>query len=244
MNPKNCITHWLPKLVSAGIPTPETEIITTDIPLIDMCSGIAVDGNREFRQELIAAMNKIGGGEPVFLRSGHFSGKHEWRETCYVDDYEMALRHVLAIIEYGEISNMGGFPWNVWAVRKLLPMQPDDLAFISNLFCGMPVRREFRAFVRDGVLECLHPYWPEDAFRNSLDSDQSNDLSRISRLSDDANHERVVEHAIAAGKALGGYWSVDILSSCSNSGEDWYVTDCALGEDSWHWPGCEHSHTD
>jgi hypothetical protein len=42
--------------------------------------------------------------------------------------------------------------------------------------------------------------------------------------------------AIAAGAALGGAWSVDILETKRG----WFVTDMAEAGKSWHWPGCKN----
>ena len=40
--------------------------------------------------------------------------------------------------------------------------------------------------------------------------------------------------ASAAGKAVGGEWSVDILETRRG----WYITDMAEAYKSWHWEGC------
>lgn len=86
---KNCISYWYPKLVEAGVPTPRTTIITTKLSFYDFldkqgCSNDLRADFADFISELRAAADAT--GYPVFLRTGHGSGKHNWEHTCLIDD--------------------------------------------------------------------------------------------------------------------------------------------------------------
>lgn len=238
MSPENCITHWLPKLEAAGIRTPRTQIVR----MPDDYSGVfdIMDGKDAppwvdgFANELAAAAELVGGA-PVFLRSGHFSGKHDWKKTCHVKDIRPVSMwtHVLAIIELGECMSIIGFPWGVWAVREYLQPSVSDVAFLARSFGDMPVRREFRAFVDGPAVRCVHPYWPPDALKQDMGGGRDAQLSLINTIGRDA--DIINDTASRAGAALGGAWSVDLLST--NGG--WYVTDCAVAGESYHWPDCQ-----
>lgn len=247
MDEKNCISWWLPRLEAAALPVPRTRIVRTDLNLMPWIGGEPVDGADAFLKELHEAVQEMAvlGGGPAFLRSGHFSGKHAWRRTCYIADGgevtpEALQCHVAEMMEVGECMSIIGFPWGVWAAREYLHPAPGDVAFEASEFYDMPVRRELRVFVRDGRVECYHPYWPENAFRRATPEQ----LEAVRRIREDADGQRSAALATArrAGEALAAgatrpddaWWSVDML----HTSRGWYVTDCALGSQSWHWPFC------
>lgn len=238
----NCITYWLPRLIGAGLPVPRTEYVR--VPASADWSFAMEPGHAApewwggFCRQLVDACKAIGGpGGRAFLRSGTFSGKHEWSRTCDVREFtpDALGKHVKAIVYFGELVNFIGFPWHLWAVREFLEPADGDVAFEASEFMGMPVRREYRAFVRDGQVLCVHPYWPADAFYEGLSNEQQAGLDRINAdLDNEAVMAEVRSLASRAGIALGGEWSVDLLST--NRG--WFVTDCAIAKESWHWPAC------
>lgn len=230
----NCLSHWFPKLEAAGLPVPRTEIVR-------MPEGARLDAFRIvhgeppetgklpfFIEHLRSMADKI--GFPCFLRTGHTSGKHRWRDTCFVEVPDRLERHVLMLVEESEMVGMMGLPYDVWAVRELLPTKP--LATCPN-YGGMPVNREFRYFVESEDVQCFHPYWPRAALeQGGLSVDDAarvaEELERVDRL------DLVDSLACRAGEALGGAWSIDLLET----ERGWYITDCALAKDSWHWDGC------
>lgn len=228
----NCIAYWHPRLAKAGLPVPRTVLVDAGEwwgNLIDLLDGKTpaelapvVTGIQVAAQEL---------GLPVFLRTGHTSGKHEWENTCYLahQDPEIIAQHVAALINYSECVDFFGLPYDWFAVREFLPGQ---IEFIATEFGNMPVRQEYRCFVRDGELMCSHPYWPADAFRRAT----ANELQQLASISGPAPTE-VLVLAAQAGAALGGEWSVDVLAT----DRGWYVTDCAVASQSFHWPDCPHA---
>lgn len=226
----NCISYWFPRLKAAGLPVPETRIVQTEARLICLLDGEDPPEAEEwerFQADIVrAADEEI--GYPLFLRSGHYSGKHSWKRTCYVGVAEQLMGHIANIINDGECASFFGFPWDTWAVRELLSTRPIGTAFWGE----MPITREVRAFVDGGEIECLHPYWP---FTGCLE-DEGFTLEQWGELSQLTERDEAIVRLLAerAGMALGGRWSVDLL----DIERGWYVTDVARAEDSFHYPGC------
>lgn len=228
----NCLSHWFPKIEAAGLPVPNTKIVRTGADLIHLLDGREPAGWDEFITGLHRAVDDI--GAPCFLRTGQGSGKHQWQDTCYLRNAQRLKRHVAALVEWSECVQLIGLPYNVWAVREMLPTQP-----VTALLCygNMRLCREFRCFVDDGVVRCVHPYWPRESILQGMIEtpvffdelyDSLSELSGPEEL-------RVRQLAGSAGKAVGGSWSVDIL----HTSKGWYVTDMANAEQSFHWEGCE-----
>lgn len=223
-NNLNSLHFWYPQ-IEGIVPTPKTTIITTDLDLCPLLDGKDVPGATDLVNQLEAAAEAM--GFPCFLRTGLTSGKHEWLDTCFIDRKGVLGRHMMALIEYSEMADMIGLPYKVWVVREMLPTKP-----IGTIYQGMPVCREFRAFVSDAKLLCIHPYWPEGVFKGNV-PEGYNEMCRI----DDSTRAWVGALARQAGKAVGGAWSVD----CLETERGWFVTDMAVMEDSWHWPDCPNA---
>lgn len=192
--------------------------------------GAAMLGASErFFQDLSVAGEDV--GYPFFLRTGHTAGKHNWRHTCYVGQERELKDHAVALIEYSDIISFSRFSVRWWAVRELLPIKP--LA-VAPLFADMPVCREFRLFVSDGVVQCIHPYWSEQTlYQGGIEKPQA--LCAELSVLDDTRY--LTELASCAGRALGGAWSVDIM----HSERGWSIVDMAEASKSYHRSGCKNS---
>lgn len=226
---KNCLSYWFHKIRAAGLPVPQTRIVTAQINLTPLCDGETPDGFGDFLRYLSDAAAYI--GFPCFLRTGHGSGKHEWRDTCFVQDESKLAQHVFRLVEWSNTVDLMGLPTDVWAVRELIPTNP---AF--HAFRGMPIVREFRVFTRDDKATCVHPYWPEDSIHSASREDWRDRLVALSEITV-AQRERLKTLAGDAAMAVdGGSWSVDFLE---DAGGKWWLTDMALAERSFHWPGCD-----
>jgi hypothetical protein len=242
---KTCLSYWFPRIKDLpGIRTPRTEIVF-DAPIKALFFMLEnpeheeqnklEDQRQEFFVKLKAAADRI--GYPCFLRTGHTSNKHYWKNTCYLEKQEDIPFHVAQLVEFSECADMMGLPYAVWVIRELLPTEPAFTAFSGQ----MPICREFRAFGRDGKTECIHPYWPEGSLENQVKTDHHwrTKLRKMSML--DAKTDEGLRAATAeVTAALGGYWSVDWL--WTNNG--WYLTDMAEGEKSFHWAGCKFNKCD
>lgn len=224
----NDIADWFPKLEATGVAVPRTEIVKTECDLLALLDGQTPKGFRTFESELIAACLRI--GFPLFLRSGHTSGKHDWNKTCYVAGAVELHGHLARIIEYGELSSIMGLPWNTWAVRELLPVNPLFTAFHSE----MPVTKERRYFIENGDVICHHPYWPADSIQ-CASADNWQELLEASSQESEEEVEMLSRQSRIVSNSFKGAWSLDWLFT----ERGWFAIDMAHAADSWHWPGCE-----
>jgi hypothetical protein len=240
---RNCFSYWFPKIVNLGIPHPKT--MFTDINRLDKnfeavmkkvfwmkeLTKEEIKTLQKFRQLLEFAGSKI--GYPLFLRSGQTSHKHEWLDTCYIKDKETLIQNAQNIAEYNIMAGVPvGFPINVWVIRKLIKITP-----IFYAFNKMPITKEIRVFIKNGKIQCIHPYWPEEAIKgHTEDKDWKVKLKAMNHLT---KHELNKLELLNLRVALNfkDYWSVDWLK-----GDDkkWYLIDMATGKDSYHYPNCKY----
>lgn len=271
----NCLTTWFPVLAEAGLPVPKTAIVDAGDNWHKML-GVA-DGPKQFPKEhgeAMAIVERVAegirgqasfvGGYPLLLRTGHFSGKHNWNKTCFVPDAESVTNHVCELVVMSEMyGSFGELPWRYWAVREMLPI--DAIATLPA-YGDFPLVREVRGFVEGGKLKCKHPYWPAGSVREGFGirerrkddliapTEAAEKASRKSRYPIPDNLEQIVaeadslphiaewmeayyllEKAAQVFVELGGSWSVDVLKTKRG----WFITDCAVAQRSFHYPGCE-----
>jgi hypothetical protein len=233
-----CLSHWFPIIEAAGLPVPKTTIIRMPREALDdiynLFDGVPMKGKADATfVEIETACDAM--GYPCFLRTGLTSGKHSWKETCFVTKIEDVQEHVINLVEHSELVDLMGLACDVWVVREMLPTTP--VAIAPN-FRDMPICREFRFFVDGGTLTCFHPYWPFEALEQGgvaipFAADDGPDFGPLFMLNDD---EQCYLSALAcrAGAALGGAWSVDLLETTRG----WFLTDMAQASTSYHWEGC------
>lgn len=230
----NCLAYWYPKLKAAGLPTPVTELVHASRETLQDIYRI-FEGQpttavcEPFFATLHAAAERI--GYPLFLRSGHTSGKHNWQNTCYVKRAHDLKEHLLSIVEYSELVSVCGLPCEWWAIRELLPTKM--LAYAPE-FGHMPICREFRAFVSDAAVECIHPYWSAIMLEKGGVPEARKVAESLSRT-EDLSYLR--ELASRAGAAVRGEWSVDML----DTERGWFITDMAVAGASYHLSDCPNS---
>jgi hypothetical protein len=231
---KTCMSYWLPRLSDAGILMPKTVLIRTDVELISLCDGVLPKGIDGFITELVHACEKIP-GPPWFLRTGLGSGKHDWDNCCNLRDLRQIKHHVSALVEWSNCVDLFGLETDVWAVREMLPTT--KLAYLP-MYGNMPAVQEWRCFVRDGSVECIHPYWPKQCLRDGFDESVSDetveDLYTFMLKLQHDTADACIKLASRVGKIVGGFWSVDILPI----NDQLFVTDMAEGEKSYHWQSC------
>jgi hypothetical protein len=229
---KNDMAYWFPKLAATGVPVPRTELITAGVDLSLLLDGITPSGFEGFMLDIHAAACRIP-GPPWFLRTGHTSGKHRWAETCRVERLSRSSAHVAALTEASALADIIGLPTNTWAVREFL-----DLRASFTAFHGMPVAREFRIFVKDGPVQCIHFYWPEDSIRNPTISDWKSELRVMESLGHE-EWEALSTLACRVSDAFDGAWAVDfaMLDRASDSGA-WVAIDMAEAARAFHDPRC------
>lgn len=231
------LSFWFPTLKSAELPVPRTRIFKmpkeAQQVIWDGFDGKDGDGAAltVFADHVREETRDL--GSPLFLRTDHTSGKHDWSRTCFVADPTKLSHHMFAIAEFSETSSIIGMPWDTWVVREMLPTKPLG---ICPHFGDMPICREFRFFVDGPLVKCFHPYWPRHALEQGGAhlSDAEYDA-----LCNTTPEERIDLNMLASavGDYVGGAWSVDIL----DTERGWFVTDMAEAHKSFHWDGCEQA---
>jgi hypothetical protein len=226
---KTRLSYWFPLIEKAGLPVPRTEIITTDLPLVNLCGGDPIKGFSRFAMQIRDACARM--GLPCFLRTDFTSGKHYWENTCCItsDELPNIKGHIYELVEFSECADIMGLPSDVWAVREMLRTRPMSYAFRGR----MPIVREFRFFVQDGKVTHEQPYWPPEAIENSQPTfDWRQHLGEASSILEAEYLHLCASSAKACAAVGGGYWSVDWLETVDRG---WVLTDMAEGEHSYKW---------
>ena len=235
------LPYWWEKTRVLDIPQPKTVYV----PYEGHTLRRSLDGERLDVTPLLKAVDTVG-GYPAFLRTDQMAGKHSWDRTCYVESADVMYRHVMMLLEDNYMVDMAGevLPSGL-AVREYLDLDWTFKAFHGN----MPIATEVRTFLRDGIVECIHPYWPPDtigewAMRVSKYMEVPTDWRDALKLQD-AKIERDIDiirrQAVKVARVMDGWWSCDMAL-----GKDgiWYLIDMAPGAASSHWPTCKYAPTD
>lgn len=226
---ESSMCYWYPKITDLHGITPKTQILElTPVQhkaLYNMLDGKKLPVPLEYRIKII--LEKF--SEPLFLRTDQASGKHEWKDTCFVDKKEDIFRHIANLIEWHECAGIIGLRFDALVFREYLPLQSQFTAFM-----GMPVAPEWRFFVRDGKVDCYHPYWPKESIVRPSVEDWQTRLQAMQKLSSE-DEKLLTAYAERFSKSVPGYWSVDFALSRDRG---WILIDAARGELSWHPEDC------
>lgn len=240
---RNSFEFWAVDL--AGIPVPKTRIFTpadSDLSLAEWSEEIRLGFKvcPLWISDLIDVAEEL--GFPVFMRTDQASAKHKFLRTCFVaspDDLAKQLDNML--FEHLGLLGMPA-PRHVVLREYLMPaaITVDGVEYQPFRAFGkasqLPIGAERRYFVRDGVVECHHPYWPEEAI-HGVDPKATDWRERLRHF----NHESRAEvtllsnYARRIGLRLKGYWSFDFMLT---EKKGWVFIDAGLGECSEHLP-CE-----
>jgi ATP-grasp domain-containing protein len=227
---RTSLLYWWPIVKDLGIPVPKTRILLVNRgAILDAMEGIKPLGP-EFMESVYGAALEI--GYPLFLRTDLQSGKHGWKKTCFVPNAESLYSHMFGVAEENELGACFFGPgYNAFVFREFLDL---DVAFTA-FYGDMPINRERRYFIRDGKVECHHPYWPEEAFKGQTAA--KNWKKKLRNLNEEPDEEIVLlrGYAQSVGRVLPEYWSVDFAR---DKNQKWYLIDMALGDESYHWKGC------
>lgn len=226
---RNSLSYWYPK-IQGLVRTPETIIMPFDF----MAYWKLLDGApipKEDVERFHAAANKL--GYPVFMRTSQSSDKHSWKDTCFVKDKKSLKRNLFNLIEHDAMVDL--FP-DAIVFRKYIPME----SYFTAWWGDFPVNKEFRCFIRDGKIECIHPYWPKAAIEQGSRWIKDKDWESKFQLLTAINDVDVLEISAMLNKITlqfsSDWWSVDFAKS--KAGE-WYLIDMALGAVSYHYEGCK-----
>jgi len=235
---KNSLLYWYPKIKNLGVPTPKTEIVLlNDDEKQAYYRGEDCFDLARLEREIKRAISE-NFSLPVFLRTDEFSNKHFWKRSCYLNSLQNLREHLFEIISGSRLADfLGGLPIEAIIVREYIEMDFRFRAFFGE----MPVNPERRYFVRDGKVECHHPYWTEDAIGNGTAKDKLpfNWKKILSNLNFESQEELNIlnRYSITVANTIQGYWSIDY---CKAKNGRWILIDMAEGDKSWH-PSCRYS---
>lgn len=231
------IRYWYPKL-AGFFKMPETFFF--DLPYNAkwfMC-GDNPEGGEAAAVKLIDEMkemfNTIVGdsGEPMFMKTGLFSGKHNWQETCIIKKVDDIGPNLARMVEMQEM--FGCEESHNVVLRRIIKTNPAFHAFYGK----MPVTKERRYFTKNKKVEFHHPYWPPTSIKDPDCEDWQYKLGLINYESKTEIYylkdrtERVVE-ILNDGRD----WCVDWL--CDENG-DWWLIDMAEAHKAFRWHDYKH----
>ena len=230
---RSSMLYWYPKVRDLPIPQPRTEILEIRASEEDWYNYIDGQGPPPFDiNSLKALCRKI--GYPIFLRTDQTSGKHFWRDACYVANESKLKGNLFRVVESTLGADIIGLSVRSLFVREYIPMMSLFTAFYGE----MPVNPEMRCFVREGRMRCCHWYWIEDAIVNPSVENWREILSnyQIENMAMDFMAVRNFARIIAEAFKDDGFWSVDF---CKSKTGQWILIDMAEGERSWHPENCK-----
>jgi len=228
---KSSLLHWFGILGQAGVWMPKTRIVRCQDDakaLFQILDGKTSDRFFEIVKEVQEAGDAI--GYPIFLRTDLTSGKHNWNNTCFVPDRDSVERCMYGLIEFSACVDAWGLPINAFVIREFIPMHSTFTAFN-----GLPINKERRFFLRDGEIQCHHPYWPNEVIRRPSVGDWEEKLAHMNMITKKES-EYLYDRSLGVAKLFDGYWSLDW--SMDHAG-NWWVIDMAEGDRSYHWPDCK-----
>lgn len=227
---KNSLLYWGPKLVGLQLHVPRTEWVEIPHEVLRryMDDQKALD---TYREKIISTAAKI--GYPLFLRTDQASGKHNWKESCFIPDEESLFSHIYRVVEFNFIADILGLPCEALVFREYIPLEAAFTAFDE-----MPIAKEYRFFIRNRRVQCFHPYWPEGAVAESWTPlpDNWRKLLHLQNNMTGQDLALLTAYAHRVTKRFNGYWSIDFAHAHDGR---WLLIDMALGEQSFHSQPCK-----
>lgn len=243
---RNCLTHWYPIVAAkTEVPMPMTTIYNPTNPTLEEWGEAIRTGDKivpSWIDDLVRQFIEVDGQFPAFMRTDQSSIKHDFATTCFVRVVENLAIQLENMI-FKHLGRLGAPTPEAIILREYLapaPISVNGIEFQPFRAFGrsarLPIGAERRYFVRDEVVECHHPYWPEHAIKGVDPAivDWRERLIMFNR-EDEAEITLLTGYAQQIGTALPGYWSVDFMLTI----QGWVFIDAALGACSAHLP-CPH----
>lgn len=233
---RNSMSYWWPKIRDLAVNQPHT--IRIDINRKAAYSALMDHEYNDWAKETLKRLEQLLQlkadmfGYPVFMRTSEVSGKHHWEDTCFVANRDIIIKNFWTLLEENYLA-IDRIPDAIF-LRQFIPMESYFTAWYHNF----PVNKEVRTFIRDGRIECQHPYWPKGAMEQGKpsDPDWESKFEKLRNITpmDAGEINGIVDQVRKVFNE--DWWSVD----CSK-GKDgkWYLIDMALGVVSAHFD-CEH----
>ena len=219
--------YWYPRIRNLVIPQPKTRMYKLTEQELNTFH------NEQFPETFMENIEPIVSefSYPLFVRTDFASGKHGWKDTCFIESKEKLSRNIFEIVVENLIADLFGLPFEALIFREYIPLEAGFKAFYGD----MPVAKERRYFINNKQIQCYHPYWPKEAIRTPDNEDWEKIIEEQNKETKE-EIELLSNYALMVGEVLDGYWSVDFAY-----GQDkiWYLIDCAEGDRSYHWLECE-----
>ena len=163
MKDKNSMFYWYPKIKDLTIPQPETEMYRFDKK--EFMSIQDEKFPKTLFENTLKTARKI--GFPLFMRTDQSSCKHGWKNTCFVTNEKELEHHITELLVNSMMQGWMSYVDKGLVFRKYIPMESYFTAFYGDF----PVNKERRYFVKNGKLQCKHPYWyPPAVSHPSIDN--------------------------------------------------------------------------
>jgi hypothetical protein len=227
--------YWWPLVKDCGVPMPKTVMVRHEGAFKGRLSFDPIDGKPDSDFDVMLEGVKVAAAEigyPVFIRSDGTANKHDWKNSCYVESEDQLRSHICNILEMTAMAF--GLRFNGIAVREFLELNWKFTAMRGD----MPVAREFRMFVKDGVCQCMHPYWPPASINNASIDNWYEVLTEMQSIKNSTEGSKLTLLAEKVGEVIEGYWSIDL---CQLKDGQWFMTDMAVAEESYHWGTCPNA---
>ena len=228
---------WFPRIQKAGLPVPKTMFIPYNyraiLPIFD---GLDCEEYNKLYYGVENAAKQL--GMPCFLRSDVTSAKHQGPTAYKIEGIENLNEQLYRTLEETELKTFMHYQ----KPKALMVREWLNLKHTFTAFHGLAISREWRVFADPFRVICAHPYWPEEAIQGHTDDpDWQKKLADLQMISP-PQLISMGEHAIRAAFAVGGgEWSVDFAEDVNGK---WWLTDMALADSSYHWPGCPNKKLD
>lgn len=222
-NNPNSATKWWPKIKDLPVPKPKTEFITMEN---HECLKWLDKGIPDEVLHKIKIIIEENFSYPVFIRTDLMSGKHSYKETCYVENENVLSKNIFRLVDehfapfMSHDNSLAAF-----MVRDYLNIKSKFKAFWGNL----PVGVEVRHFIKNGEWEKGHYYWPKDSIiRPNKDNWEELVDEMIAEVREDFKKHKGLANLV--GNAISGNWSIDFAKTEEGI---WYLIDMARYEDSY-----------
>lgn len=227
---RNSLAYWFPKIEKLDILTPKTIIVPIDT---QRYFGVMCEENSVPESDLEKFYQAADSfGYPVFMRTSQASNKHDWKNSCYVESKEKLKHNLFNLLEHDFMSDL--VP-NAIIFREFIPME----SYFTGWYGEFPVNKELRCFIKDGKIDCMHPYWPMDALEQGMKfSKNKNWQEQVYKITefDDADILEIKAMLSQIIPVFGNeWWSVDFAKAKDGR---WFCIDMALGLASYHYKGC------
>ena len=216
---RNSLLYWYPKIKNIA-PTPKTCWYKVRFTLDWLENGVP----DEVVNEVAKMIDKefFPDPYPVFIRTDTYSGKHDYKDTCFVESKKHLKRNLNNLVID---SVMKDLTFKAIVVRDFIELDWKFKAFWGEL----PIAPEVRVMVKDGEVERWFFYWPEDAIRKPSKENWRELLAEMRKIAE-KEQDQFLGIAERVAKKFDGYWSVDFARTKRGV---WILIDMALGEVSW-----------